>query len=108
LNVVSYLCDRIAVMYAGRIVETAPSQELFDNPRHPYTLSLLSAIPEPDPERKLEPISANEAESSGIRPPGGCEYFNNCHRRSEDCRSAEIPGVRVSKDHWVRCWEVKK
>ncbi|MCG6894980.1 MAG: ATP-binding cassette domain-containing protein [Desulfobacteraceae bacterium] len=108
LNVVSYLCDRIAVMYAGRIVETAPSRDLFDNPRHPYTLSLLSAIPEPDPEKKLEPISAAEAEEKGVQPPGGCEYYASCHRRREECRSAEITGVQVSDDHWVRCWEVKQ
>jgi len=103
LNVVSYLCSRVCVMYKGRIVESAPAEALFDNPRHPYTHALLAAILEPGSDAAV----TEPDETTAATPPAGgpetCAYYALCPDRSEPCTAAAGTLVRVAPDHMVRC-----
>ncbi len=108
LSVVRHLCHRVAVMYLGRMVELADCDELFDNPQHPYTQALLSAIPVPDPdiERAREHRVLKGEVPSPINPPSGCVFNPRCPLAVEGCRS-DIPELReVKPGHWVACTEV--
>lgn len=98
-----YLADTIVVMYAGQVVETAPSVDLTDSPAHPYTQLLLSAAP--DPER-LEPpvLSARGAPPSLLAPPSGCRFHPRCPYVMEICKRMTPPTVTVSPDHSAACW----
>ena len=103
LSVVKHIADRTAVMDLGRIVETAPTPQLFATPRHPYTQALLSAIPVPSPfarrQRRLLPGDP----PSPIDPPAGCHLHTRCPRAIEHCRSAIPPLVSASDDHATAC-----
>jgi len=105
LNVVGYLSDRLAVMYLGHIVEYGSSEGIFENPRHPYTLALLSALPVIEPGRvmKLEPLAGDVP--SPLDPPPGCKFQGRCPQVEERCRKDEIGFSRVDEDHLVRCWK---
>jgi oligopeptide/dipeptide ABC transporter ATP-binding protein len=108
LSVVRHLCQRVAVMYLGRIVEMADSNELFDNPLHPYTRALLSAVPVPDPRieamREFRPPKGEVP--SPLNPPSGCVFHPRCPMAVEGCRR-ERPALReVRPGHWVACSEV--
>jgi len=105
LNVVGYLCDRVAVMYKGRIVEEAPSTVLFDEPRHPYTHTLLSAIPDPRPDASGLLNIPNNWEDIGLEPPDGCGFSAICPDRTDACRNADDQWVQVGEGHYVRCWK---
>ncbi len=105
LSVVKHLCHRVAVMYLGKLVELANSDELFENPRHPYTRALLAAVPVPDPvverARKQE-ILPGEVPSP-LNPPPGCVFHPRCGLAVENCR-ANAPELReLRKSHWVAC-----
>jgi len=106
LGVVKYMSDRIAVMYLGKIVELAPSDELFEKPLHPYTQMLLAALPVPDPDyRKKKPRIAIRGEpGSPINPPPGCRFHPRCPLAMAKCRSREPPLVETEKQHLVACW----
>jgi oligopeptide/dipeptide ABC transporter ATP-binding protein len=106
LNVVGYLCHRVAVMYRGRIVEEAPAEELFENPLHPYTHALLAAAPDIEAPHGLEPVAAlPEPPEEQAATPTGCRFHPRCPAGEERCRSYEEQWVRAGVDHRVRCWK---
>jgi oligopeptide/dipeptide ABC transporter ATP-binding protein len=106
LGVVRHISDRIIVMYLGHIVEIAEKRSLFENPQHPYTKALLSAIPIPNPDKKVERIILTGDVPSPIDPPAGCRFHTRCPFVEEKCRK-EIPELRtapyMTKTHQVAC-----
>ncbi|MFZ4453345.1 ABC transporter ATP-binding protein [Salibacterium aidingense] len=96
LGVVRHISDRVAVMYLGNIVEIGEKQEIFDNPKHPYTKSLLSAIPVPEPDRKQERIVLKGDVPSPIDPPSGCRFHTRCPFATEKCKN-EVPKLRKTE-----------
>jgi len=103
LGVIRYVCDRVGVMYLGRIVEESSTAEIFDHPEHPYTQGLLSAIPEPDPDRRFQPI-AIEGELRAL-PVGytGCRYAPRCPFVMDKCREVDPAFKETGKGHLVAC-----
>ena len=103
LGIVRHVSDRIAVMYLGRIVETGAVDRVFDTPRHPYTRSLLAAVPRPDPKRRLaeRDLPAGEVPSP-IAPPPGCAFHPRCPLATDRCRS-EVPALRPVGGALVAC-----
>jgi oligopeptide transport system ATP-binding protein len=108
LSVVRHLCQRVAVMYLGRIVEMADNNELFDNPLHPYTQALLSAVPIPDPRieamREFHPPKGEVP--SPLNPPPGCVFHPRCPMAVEGCRRQRPVLRELRPGHWVACSEV--
>lgn len=104
LSVVEHMCDRIAVMYLGAIVETAPAETFSLNPRHPYTRALLSAVPLPDPRGKLPPVPLEGDVPSPIEPPSGCAFHTRCRHAFDHCRRERPNLATVADGHHVACW----
>ncbi len=105
LSVVRHVSDRIAVMYLGKIMEVAPSEELYDKPIHPYTSALLSAIPIPDPhenEARARTIMGGEPPNP-ITPPSGCRFHTRCPRATEICSSVEPQLTEYAGGHLAAC-----
>lgn len=103
LSVVEYISDRVAVMYLGRIVETSRANQLYRNPRHPYTQSLLSAIPVADPLVKTEQILLEGEVPSPVNPPSGCNFHPRCRYRTETCVQ-QTPVLEKDQDgHRIAC-----
>lgn len=103
LAVVGHLCDRVAVMYLGRIVEIAPTRSLFRFPRHPYTQALFSAIPSPDPNKRRNRVLLTGDMPSPLSPSSGCAFLGRCRYALPECRAAVPPLRRVGEGHSVRC-----
>ena len=103
LGVVSELCDTVIVMYTGRIVEKAPVRELFNDPKHPYTVGLTSAIPritkDRPPLETIEGVVPNPTERIS-----GCSFWPRCPHATEQCKQGEPPVVQLSEERQVRCW----
>ncbi len=106
LSVVRYLCDRIIVMYLGKIVEMADKHELFSNPLHPYTRTLLSAIPVPEYGTKKERLSLLGEPPSPLDPPSGCRLHTRCPNASEECSRCEQRLVDIGGGHFVACGHI--
>jgi len=103
LSVVQVLCDRVAVMYLGKIVEVAESKELFNNPLHPYTQALFSAIPIPDPETRRKRIILKGEPPSPAKPPLGCRFHPRCPKVMKLCATNEPTLMEARRGHWVAC-----
>ena len=104
LAVVEHICDRIAVMYLGKVVETASYHNVYTNPKHPYTQALLSAIPVADPKAKKERMILKGDVPSPINPPSGCAFHPRCPHRMDVC-DQETPELKdIGDNHLVACY----
>ena len=103
LSVVEHICDEVAVMYLGKIVERASTSRLFSSPCHPYTQALFSAIPVPDPDYQSNTISISGEIPSPLNPPSGCRFHSRCPRCQEICRHEEPAGFSPHPGHEVFC-----
>ncbi|WP_312699408.1 oligopeptide/dipeptide ABC transporter ATP-binding protein [Sedimentibacter sp.] len=108
LLVVKHISDRIAVMYLGRMMELAPADELYDHPLHPYTISLLSAVPIPDPEyaRNHRRILLEGDVPSPLNMPSGCPFRTRCNRATPECKEVRPELREVAPNHFVACINV--
>ena len=104
LSVVEHICDRIAVMYLGAIFELAPTESFSVAPRHPYTRALLVSVPQPDPHRRVKPLSMEGDVPNPIDPPSGCTFHPRCKYAFDRCRAERPPLVQVVSNHYVACW----
>ena len=103
LSVIEHISNRVAVMYVGKLVESAATEELFLNPQHPYTEALLSAVPKPDPRARSERILLAGEVANPARPPSGCYFHPRCRYAEERCK-VEPPILReLAPDHFVSC-----
>ncbi|WP_024737601.1 ABC transporter ATP-binding protein [Enterocloster asparagiformis] len=103
LSVVRHFSNNIVVMYLGQMVECAPAKALFKNPLHPYTKALLSAIPVPDPDFKMERIPLKGELTSPINPDPGCRFAKRCPYATEACTSREMTLMEMEPEHFVSC-----
>ena len=104
LSVARYMCDRLAVMYLGAIVEIGSTEELIQNPVHPYTKLLLSSVPVPDPTIKREPVSSSFDISHSQNITRGCRFYPRCTQAEETCLKTEPKLRELSKNHFVACY----
>ncbi len=105
LSMVKHISDRIGVMYLGKLVELASSDELYDNPNHPYTQALLSAIPVPDPDvtKAHKRIVLEGDVPSPINPPSGCRFRTRCKYVMDICKEQEPEFIEISPNHFSAC-----
>ncbi len=107
LAVARYMCNRIAVMYLGKIVELAETEELLHHPKHPYTQALLSAVPVPDPTFQREPVVIKGGVSKPINPPPQCRFYPRCPLADDFCRDNDHPPLEdKGGEHFVACYKV--
>jgi len=103
LSVVEHISNRVAVMYVGKLVEHALTDELFTNPKHPYTEALLSAVPKPDPRIRTEPVVLEGEVADPAHPPSGCYFHPRCRYRIGRCETEEPVLRQITQDHFVSC-----
>ena len=108
LSVVKHISERVAVMYVGRIVETAPTEALFSNPLHPYTEALLSAVPKPDPRLRSERIVLQGEVADPANPPSGCYFHPRCSYATDVCREKTPLQEEIVPNHYVRCHRARE
>jgi len=101
LGIVAKICDRVAIMYAGEFVEEASVEEIFENPKHPYSKGLLGSIPKLNQKEKLEVIKGSVC--SLIDPPQGCRFYPRCSSFTEICQKEKPARVKIEEDHFVFC-----
>jgi oligopeptide/dipeptide ABC transporter ATP-binding protein len=103
LSVVKHICDRVAVMYLGNVVEITDKKTLFSNPSHPYTQALLSALPKTDPDAKRERIILEGDLPSPANPPTGCAFHPRCRHATEVCKTTPVKLQNIGEKHEVAC-----
>ncbi|MED4599959.1 dipeptide ABC transporter ATP-binding protein [Paenibacillus validus] len=103
LSVVRFISDRVGVMYLGRMVEMGPTEELFERPLHPYTQALISAIPEPDPDKRRERIVLSGDVPSPRNPPSGCAFHTRCPLVKPECRNIQPEWRMVDGNRYIAC-----
>ncbi len=103
LSVIRHISDRVAVMYVGKLVESADKKELFHNPQHPYTEALLSAVPRPDPKKSVRRIVLPGEVADPSNPPPGCYFHPRCKYAQEVCQVEEPVLEEITADHYVAC-----
>jgi peptide/nickel transport system ATP-binding protein len=108
LSVVKHISARVAVMYVGRIVETAPTQELFASPKHPYTEALLSAVPIPDPRLRAERVVLQGEVADAANTPPGCHFHPRCKYAKDVCREKVPEQEEIAPNHFVRCHRARE
>jgi len=108
LSVVKHISERVAVMYVGRIVETAPTEALFASPRHPYTEALLSAVPKPDPRLRSDRIVLQGEVADPANTPSGCHFHPRCRYAQAICREKAPALEEVSSNHFVSCHRARE
>jgi peptide/nickel transport system ATP-binding protein len=108
LSVVAHISDRVAVMYVGKMVELAPTHELFSNPKHPYTEALMSAIPRPDPRPRLKRILLTGEVANPANPPSGCYFHPRCTYVQDICRTEEPSFEEITPGHYVKCHRARE
>jgi oligopeptide/dipeptide ABC transporter ATP-binding protein len=104
LSVIRYVCDRVAVMYLGEIVEIAPTQELYSNPKHPYTQALLNSVPVPDPNNDLSSRIILKGDlPSSVNMPSGCKFHTRCPYVMDICHKVDPEYTKISENHIAKC-----
>ena len=103
LSVVEYISDTVGVMYLGNMVEFAPTDKLYANPKHPYTEALFSAIPVPDPDYKMNRIILEGSIPSPANPPKGCKFHTRCRKCMEICKYVQPDFVELEPEHFCAC-----
>lgn len=103
LATVIYICDRVAVMYLGQIVELTETEKLFYSPKHPYTEALISAIPDIDPDRKMTPVLSSGERPNPANPPSGCRFHTRCPYVEQFCKEAQPKMSEIVPGHFVAC-----
>lgn len=103
LSLIQYMCDRIAIMYLGRIVETGPTQKVIENPLHPYTQALIRAVPVPNPSHRKAGPDIGDTVPTPINLPIGCRFADRCPRVMDICRKIDPPVVTPARDQAVAC-----
>jgi len=103
LSVIRHMCDRVAVMYLGRIVEVGNMQTIYENPKHPYTYALLSSVPNPDPQKRKELGVLEGDVPSPIDIPSGCRFRTRCPYATSKCTEEVPPLVEIEPGHWIEC-----
>jgi oligopeptide/dipeptide ABC transporter ATP-binding protein len=103
LSLVQYTCDRIAVVYLGKVVESCGVDEIFEKPLHPYTQALLEAVPVPDPERKMGEVVLRGDVPSAQNPPSGCRFHPRCPYAERVCKEKEPQLINAGGEHFVSC-----
>jgi peptide/nickel transport system ATP-binding protein len=108
LAAVAYICDRVAVMYLGQIVEIGATRDVYFAPRHPYTEALMSAVPEPDPTAQLQPMLLQGERPDPANPPSGCRFRTRCRYATELCATKAPAPVEIEPNHFAACHYAKE
>ncbi len=108
LSVVEHISDRVAVMYVGKLVELAATDELYYSPKHPYTEALMAAVPKPDPRMRGRPIRLPGEVANPAKPPSGCYFHPRCRYAQDRCIHEEPQLEEVVPDHWVSCHRARE
>jgi peptide/nickel transport system ATP-binding protein len=108
LAVARYMCQRVGVMYLGKLVEVAETEELLRRPQHPYTKALLSAGPVPDPSYRREPVALRGEAAQPVNPPARCRFYDRCPLSVDQCRDSPHPPLeaKAGAGHLVACYRV--